>query len=236
MISFFFFFFFFQALMKTTSLIFLLFFLPVFCCFFCFLFFFSRTFILWFTGQQGKREAISLTPLHHFESRHRHLEIRSASTAESSPLHIASSWTWKKETLVSERKFRNILFCRSVYWNRLFRALCYCTNILFPIAKKTQQKQLCFQISFPFRYFSCCQETLGGMLTTKNLVFKNKLKVKIISWEAQVVLICYFNSFFLLISPQSTLISMYKSNANVKMLYRETCWYFQSHTKIMRLN
>ena len=44
-----------------------------------------------FTGQQGKVETISLTPLHHFHPLHRHLDISRAITAESSPLHIDSS-------------------------------------------------------------------------------------------------------------------------------------------------
>ena len=44
-----------------------------------------------FTGLQGKGEGISLTPHYHFHSLHRHLDISWAITAESSPLHIASS-------------------------------------------------------------------------------------------------------------------------------------------------
>ena len=66
------------------KLLFFLFFLSVF-------FFFhehSR-----FTGQQGKGEDIYLTPLYHFYPLHRHLDISRAVTAESSPLHIASSRT-----------------------------------------------------------------------------------------------------------------------------------------------
>ena len=46
-----------------------------------------------FTGLQGKGEAISLSPLYHFYLLHRHLDISWAITAESSPLHIASSQT-----------------------------------------------------------------------------------------------------------------------------------------------
>ena len=42
-----------------------------------------------FAGQQGKGEGICLTPLHHFHSRHRRLNIFWVITAESSPLHIA---------------------------------------------------------------------------------------------------------------------------------------------------
>ena len=62
-----------------------------FCCFFSIWVFFhehSR-----FTGQQGKKEAIFLTHLYHFHPLHRHLDIRRAITAESLPLHIASSRT-----------------------------------------------------------------------------------------------------------------------------------------------
>ena len=46
----------------------------------------------WFTGQQGKGEVISLIPLYHFHLLHRHLDSQ-AITAESSPLHIATSRT-----------------------------------------------------------------------------------------------------------------------------------------------
>ena len=46
-----------------------------------------------FTGQQGKGEAIYLTPHYHFHLLHRHLDISRAITAESSLLHIASSRT-----------------------------------------------------------------------------------------------------------------------------------------------
>ena len=45
------------------------------------------------TGLQGKGEGISLTPHYHFHLLHRHLDISRAITAESSPLHIASSRT-----------------------------------------------------------------------------------------------------------------------------------------------
>ena len=42
---------------------------------------------------RGRGEGISLTPLYHFHPHHRHLDINQAITAESSPLHIASSQT-----------------------------------------------------------------------------------------------------------------------------------------------
>ena len=44
-------------------------------------------------GLQGKGEGMSLTPYCHFHPLHRHLDIRQAITAESSPLHIGSGQT-----------------------------------------------------------------------------------------------------------------------------------------------
>ena len=46
------------------------------------------------TGLQVKGEGISLTPQYHFHPLHKHLDISQAITAESSPLHLASSRTW----------------------------------------------------------------------------------------------------------------------------------------------
>ena len=46
-----------------------------------------------FAGQQGKGEVISLTCVYHFHQLHRHFRISGVVTAESSPLHIASSQT-----------------------------------------------------------------------------------------------------------------------------------------------
>ena len=42
---------------------------------------------------RGRGGGISLTPHYHFQPLHRHLDISRAVTAESSPLHIASSQT-----------------------------------------------------------------------------------------------------------------------------------------------
>ena len=53
--------------------------------------FFSRT--SWFTGEEGKGEAISLTPLYHFHPLHRHLGVSQVIAAEISPLRIAGSRT-----------------------------------------------------------------------------------------------------------------------------------------------
>ena len=44
-------------------------------------------------GLQGKGEGISLTSHYHFHPLHRRLDISQVITAESSPLHIASSQT-----------------------------------------------------------------------------------------------------------------------------------------------
>ena len=52
----------------------------------------SRTYTI--HRQSGKGKAIvSLTPLYHFRSLHKHLDINRAITGESSPLHIAGSLT-----------------------------------------------------------------------------------------------------------------------------------------------
>ena len=45
------------------------------------------------TGLQGKGEGISLTPHYHLHPLHRNLDICRAINADSSPLHIGSSWT-----------------------------------------------------------------------------------------------------------------------------------------------
>ena len=45
------------------------------------------------TGQQGKGQGISATPHYYFHPLYKHLDINRAITAESSPLHIASSRT-----------------------------------------------------------------------------------------------------------------------------------------------
>ena len=47
----------------------------------------------WFTGQQGNRVGIYLTPLYHFHLLHRYLDKCWAITAESSSLHTVSSRT-----------------------------------------------------------------------------------------------------------------------------------------------
>ena len=67
------------------------------------------------TGLQGKGEGISLTPRYHFHPLHRHLDISRAITAESSPLHIASSWVrtgnvWFPSERMSPRNFFAVNF------------------------------------------------------------------------------------------------------------------------------
>ena len=58
--------------------------------FYIWVFFHERS---WFTGQQGKGEGVSLIPLCRFHLLDRHLDISWAIAKESSPLHIASSWS-----------------------------------------------------------------------------------------------------------------------------------------------
>ena len=63
----------------------------VFFCFFStWIFFHDHSRI---TGLQGNGEGISLIPHYHFHLLHGHVDISRAITAESSPLHIASSQT-----------------------------------------------------------------------------------------------------------------------------------------------
>ena len=61
--------------------------------FFFFFFFLDLGFISRTLTMQGKGEGIYLTPLYHFHPLHRHLDISWVITTESSPLHIAGSWT-----------------------------------------------------------------------------------------------------------------------------------------------
>ena len=61
-----------------------------------FLFFFIWVFFhehSLFTRQQEKWEGIFLTLPYHFHPLHRHIDISRVITAESSPLHIACSWS-----------------------------------------------------------------------------------------------------------------------------------------------
>ena len=59
-------------------------------------FFFCQGFLSRILTIQRKGEAISLTSLYHFHLLYRHLDISWVITAESSPLHTASSWTWTR--------------------------------------------------------------------------------------------------------------------------------------------
>ena len=87
-----------SSVTNVFLLLLLLLFFVFCCCFFLSVLFFYlgfllRTFNSRITGSQGKGEGISLTPHYHFHPLHRHLGISWAITAESSPLHIASSRT-----------------------------------------------------------------------------------------------------------------------------------------------
>ena len=78
--------------------------------------FFFSTWVLFhehsrFTGQQRKREAISLSPLYSFDPLHRHLDNSQTITAESSPLHIANSRIRTGKPLVSECKSLTTKLC-----------------------------------------------------------------------------------------------------------------------------
>ena len=70
--------------------------------FFFYLVFLSRTFVIHRTA--GEEEAISLTPSYHLHLLRRHLDINPAITAESSPLHIASSWMNRELSILRFQK------------------------------------------------------------------------------------------------------------------------------------
>ena len=57
----------------------------------------------------GKEKGISLTPHYYFHPLRRHLDISRAITAESSPLHIGSSWTRTKNLYDSLSFFSNYI-------------------------------------------------------------------------------------------------------------------------------
>ena len=76
-----------------------------------------------FTGQQGKEKAISLTPLYHFHTLHRHLEISRVINAKKSSLHIGSIWIRSGTSSLgaqdaSHYKYGklNLLFTTSIYF------------------------------------------------------------------------------------------------------------------------
>ena len=71
--------------------------------------FLSQTFTI--NRAAGKGGSIYLTPLYHFHPLHRHIDISQMTTAESPPLHIASSWTQMAEPLVSECKLLATKLC-----------------------------------------------------------------------------------------------------------------------------
>ena len=62
--------------------------------FFFYLVFFRNHSLI--TELQKKGEGISLTPHYHFHLLQSHLDISWVITGESSPLHMASSWTWTR--------------------------------------------------------------------------------------------------------------------------------------------
>ena len=74
---------------------------------FLFCFFFYRVFFhehSLFTGQQAKKQAISLTSLYHFHPLHRHQDISQVITAESLPFAHRQQPDSNRQPLVSECK------------------------------------------------------------------------------------------------------------------------------------
>ena len=101
-----------------------------------------------FTGQQGKGDGISLTPLYHFHPLHRHLEISQGITVESSLHHIISN-IWKSD---------KIIWC-FFYWNETDLCVMYfyiflslrhwCTQVLSSRVSHTHGERCLFSLDGP---------------------------------------------------------------------------------------
>ena len=75
------------------------------------------------TGLQGKGEGNSLTPHYNLHPVHRHLDISLTISVGSSPLYIASSWTWTRNLWfpsatpqpLSYASFKLLLYMKCIY-------------------------------------------------------------------------------------------------------------------------
>ena len=98
------------------------------------------------TGLQGKGEGISLTPHYHFYLLHRYLDIIQVITAESSPLHIASS-RMNREPLFSDCKSLTTKLC-ALKWQQIAQSIPCC----FPDKVKRREHSLNQIISLSENY------------------------------------------------------------------------------------
>ena len=71
--------------------------------------------------------SLSLTALYHFHLLHRHLDISQAITAESSPIHIASSRTWTRNLFFPRCKLLTTKLCRKQLFVSVFKFSFYLT-------------------------------------------------------------------------------------------------------------
>ena len=72
--------------------------------------------------------SLSLTALYHFHLLHRHIDISQAITAESSPMHIASSRTWTRNLCFSKCKLLTTKLCRKQLLVSVFKVLSHLTT------------------------------------------------------------------------------------------------------------
>ena len=109
---------------------------------FDFLFFFFSIWVFFhehspFTEQQGKGEGIHLTSLYYFHPLNTHLDISRATTAESSPLHIAGrqtrngTWTWGFQVQIANHQATRPQF--DLWGNRILGVILGGEYDLYPV-------------------------------------------------------------------------------------------------------
>ena len=112
---------------------------------FFFLGFLSRTFANHRTA--GNAEGNSLTPHYHFDPLHKHLDISWAITAESSPLHIASSRTQTGNLWSLTTKLRAL---KVNFAHELYQELPENLSLAFDANPSLEVRAFCLDISKVF--------------------------------------------------------------------------------------
>ena len=101
------------------------------------------------TGLQGEGEGISLTSHCHFRLLHRHLDISRATTAESSPLHIAGrqtrngTWTWGFQVQIANHQATHPQF--DLWGNRILGVILGGEYDLYPVETIPRKQSLLFE-------------------------------------------------------------------------------------------
>ena len=106
------------------------------------------------TGLQGKGEGIPLTPHYHFCPLHRHLDISRAITADSSPLHIASSRTRTANLWFPSASRKPLSYVPKVVRPRFFENVCISNTSVFHHLSLSLSLSLSYSSSSSIRMFS----------------------------------------------------------------------------------